>query len=123
MTDKLRFLLVAFQIDYIISQPSTKLMRRALSTIPTGLYGTFTEATKKTNRQEDGNKGLALSVLRWIVKASRPLRITELLEAVAVEGGDKGLSEDGLPSKTTVIDVCAGLVTVDEISQVVRLTH
>jgi Ankyrin repeats (3 copies) len=66
---------------------------------------------------------LAKQVLLWITCAKRPLTTSELRYALAVEVGKPEIDEDNLPDLTDMISVCAGLVTVDEMSDVIRLVH
>ncbi len=61
--------------------------------------------------------------LSWIVCAKRPLTTLELRHALAVEDGDLELGEDNLHETEEVVSVCAGLVTVDEESDNIRLVH
>ena len=53
----------------------------------------------------------------------RPLRMLELQYAVSIEPGDKDLDEEALPDEDYLLSVCAGLVTVDVQSSVIRLVH
>jgi Ankyrin repeats (3 copies) len=66
---------------------------------------------------------LAKQVLSWITCARRPLTTSELRHALAVEVGESKLDEENLPEIEDVLSVCAGLVTVDEESDVIRLVH
>ena len=66
---------------------------------------------------------LARQVLSWIVCAKRPLTTLELQHALAVEIGEPELDEENLPEIEDMVSVCAGLVTVDEESDIVRLVH
>jgi ankyrin repeat protein len=66
---------------------------------------------------------LAKQVLSWITCAKRPLTTTELQHALAVEIGESQLDKDNLPEVKDIVSVCAGLVTVDEESGIIRLVH
>lgn len=68
-------------------------------------------------------KVLAQQVLSWITCAKRPLTMSELQHALAIELGDSSLDEDNLPQIEDMVSVCAGLVTVDEESRIIRLVH
>lgn len=68
-------------------------------------------------------KVLAQQVLSWITCAKRPLTTSELQHALAVELGKSSLDEDNLPEIEGMVSVCAGLVTVDEESEIIRLVH
>lgn len=66
---------------------------------------------------------LAKQVLSWITRAKRQLTTSELHHALAVEAGEQELDEDNLPYIEDMISLCAGLVTVDKESGVIRLVH
>ena len=68
-------------------------------------------------------KRLANQILMWIVCAKRPLTTRELQHALAVEVGESVLNEDKIPEIEDMVTVCAGLVTVDEESGIIRLVH
>jgi ankyrin repeat protein len=83
----------------------------------------YEEAMQRIQSQESGFHELAKRVLSWITCARRPLTTLELQHALAVETGDSELGNDNLQEIDEVISVCAGLVTIDEESDVVRLVH
>ena len=66
---------------------------------------------------------LAKKVLSWITYAHRPLKVIELRHALAIEVGASELDEDNIPEGEDLISACAGLVTIDQESNVVRLVH
>jgi hypothetical protein len=49
--------------------------------------------------------------------------ISELQHALAVEVGEAELDEENLPEIEDIVSVCAGLVTIDEESGIIRLVH
>jgi hypothetical protein len=69
------------------------------------------------------DRTLAKNALSWISYARRPLTVTELCHALAVEIEDDELNVDNIPDIDDIVSVCAGLVTVDEKSQIIRLVH
>jgi hypothetical protein len=71
--------------------------------------------------QKTGLRDLAKQVLLWITCAKRPLTTLELRHALAVEIAQSELDIENLPEVEDMISVCAGLVTVDEESDVIRL--
>lgn len=66
---------------------------------------------------------LAKQTLAWIVCAKRQLTSQELQHALAVEPEESHFDEDNIPDLADIISVCAGLVTVDQESEVIRLVH
>jgi ankyrin repeat protein len=73
--------------------------------------------------QLEDQKELAKQVLSWIICGKRPLTTSELQYALAIEVGDSELDKDNLPQVEDILSVCAGLVTVDEESSIIRLVH
>jgi hypothetical protein len=73
--------------------------------------------------QVSGQEKLAKEVLSWITCTKRPLITSELQHALAVEVGKPELDEENLSKIEYMVSVCAGLVTVDEDSNIIRLVH
>jgi hypothetical protein len=80
-------------------------------------------AMERIDGQSTGFKELALKVLSWITCAKRPLTVAELQHALAVETGEPELDNDNIPEVEAMVSVCAGLVTVDDESSIIRLVH
>jgi hypothetical protein len=78
---------------------------------------------ERINGQKQGFRDLAKQVLAWIACAMRPLTISELQCALRVEVGDSELDKDNLPQVEDMVSVCAGLVTVNDESSIIRLVH
>lgn len=66
---------------------------------------------------------IAKQALSWITCAKRPLTTAELLHALAIERETSEFDTDSVPQLEDVVSSCAGLVTVDKESDVVRLVH
>lgn len=73
--------------------------------------------------QSADSQDLAKQALGWITCSKTPLTTLELQHALAVEIGLSSLDEDNLPEIEDVVSVCAGLVTVDEGSGIIRVVH
>jgi len=78
---------------------------------------------ERISGQSKGQEELAKQVLSWTTYAKRPLAIIELQHALGVEVGESGLDEENLPEIEDMVSVCAGLVTIDEESGIIRLVH
>ena len=83
----------------------------------------YEKTMDRINGQKEGFKLLAKNTLSWILCAKNPLTTTELQHALAVEINEPELDEDNLPQVEDMVSVCAGLVTVDEESNIIRLVH
>ncbi|KAK4212166.1 hypothetical protein QBC37DRAFT_389070 [Rhypophila decipiens] len=83
----------------------------------------YDDAMVRIVGQRPGFKDLALRALSWISCATRPLTTVELQHALAVEIGAPELDYDNMPEVDDILGACAGLVTVDEESDIIRLVH
>src|SRR5579871_2126325 len=87
------------------------------------LEDAYGEAIKRIDGQLDGDRLLARRALSWITCTQRALTTTELCCALAIEPGDTALNNDNVYEVDDVVSVCAGLVTVDSESNIIRLVH
>jgi ankyrin repeat protein len=83
----------------------------------------YKDAMERVKGQKAGFRELATRVLSWITCAKRPLTTQELQHALAVEPGKSELDRDNIPEIEDMVSVCAGLVIVDEESDIIRLVH
>lgn len=118
-----RFLLAQLHIDSIVSKHNRKAIRDTLRRLPKGLDNTYAVAMSRIEGQNQDDRELAEKVLSWISYACRPLSITELQYAVAVENGDTEIDIDALPDEEILISICAGMVVIDLESNAVRLVR
>ncbi|KAF7922343.1 uncharacterized protein EAE97_011085 [Botrytis byssoidea] len=120
------FLLARLNFDSLRGKKSPKAMRKALNSLPTGFDAyrdAYKDAMERIEGQLDDERDLAKQVLSWIICAKRPLTTAELQEAIAVEIDETELDQENFTEINTMISVCAGLVTVDEESKIIRLVH
>jgi hypothetical protein len=83
----------------------------------------YDQAMERIDHQMPGLRRLGRDVLSWITCARRPLTTTELRHALAVAIGDHEFDKDNLRDIEQMVSVCAGLVTVDKKSGIIRLVH
>ena len=83
----------------------------------------YEQAMGRINGQEQGFKDLAHKVLSWITCAKRQITTTELQHGLAVEVQKLELDKENFPQIEDIVSACAGLVTVDEESNIIRLVH
>ncbi|KAK2798717.1 hypothetical protein FQN50_008755 [Emmonsiellopsis sp. PD_5] len=120
------FLLARLHFDSLLDQYTKKKVLSALDKLAKGsgaLHLAYDEAIKTIENQLPGKAVLAKSVLSWITYAKRPLTTEELCHALAVELGEVELDPDNIPDVEDLVSVCAGLVTVDQESNIIRLVH
>ena len=113
-------------MNTLIDQPTKGDIKEALQYLAKGIDGldkTYEQAMKRIEDQGSRVQELAKHILGWIIHAKRPLSTAELRHALGVRPGAEKLDEDYLPSIQVLRSVCAGLVTVDKQSGIVRLVH
>ena len=86
--------------------------------------GDFYSATIERIMAQDGDQStLGMAALTWISHAERPLRAEELCNALGVELGSKDFNSDNVPSISTLVSCCQGLITVDKEASTARLIY
>ncbi|KAK6354831.1 hypothetical protein TWF696_003963 [Orbilia brochopaga] len=109
-SDKM-FRWVQCQLDIIDKARTVKAMQTALDNLPKGLFGTYDRILESI---EDDDKEIARRVLTWLSYSHRPLAISELLEAIAVNESDDewdDLKENLLSEPDDVLEICGSLVS------------
>jgi len=86
--------------------------------------GDVYDATIKRIKAQGGEKSrLGMTALMWISHAERPPRADELCDALAVKLGSTDFDVGNIPSTSTIVNCCQGLITVDKEASTVRLIH
>jgi len=81
-------------------------------------------ATIERIKAQGGEKSrLGIEALMWISHSERPLKANELCHALAVELGSTRFNSRNVPSMSTLVNCCQGLITVDKEASTVRLVH
>ncbi|KAJ5560253.1 hypothetical protein N7513_002652 [Penicillium frequentans] len=120
------FLLAQLHINSLVGSTTRREIRNALKAIPKGTDGydyAYNEAVMRIKCQPPLSRRRARKALSWLTCATRQLSIPELEHALATEGGDSEFDMDNITAYDEILSVCAGLVTVDEESNVIRLVH
>jgi hypothetical protein len=105
---------------------SPKAVQTALKNLVTGSRAydyAYKDAIEQINGQIKDQEELAKQVLSWITYAKRQLTTTELQHALRVEVGESKLDELNFSEIEDIVSVYAGLVTIDEESEIIRLVH
>jgi Ankyrin repeats (3 copies) len=114
-------------LDSLQDKTSVMEIEDALERLPKGeeayrqAYDEVME--KRIKGQKPGFANLALRAISWITFSKRPLSTSELQHALAVTEGTSTLDLRNLRQIGLIISVCAGLVTVDMESDIIRLVH
>lgn len=110
-------------MDSVAKKNSRRDIRKALDNLPKELNNMYDDAMRRIWSQGEEDVKLAERVLSWIVLAFRPLLVNEIQHALAVELEDLCFEEGGIPEEDFLVSVCAGLVTIDPESRIIRLVH
>jgi len=110
-------------VDSLAKKPTRRDVRLALESLPKELDDTYHEALQRIWDQDEGDVKLARQVLSWISFAIRPLALNEVQHALAIEPGDTDIDGEALPEEDLLVSACAGLVTLDRESNIIRLVH
>ena len=102
---------------------SSKYVRKKLKSLPTTLTGTYDEAMQRIEAQESDHRSIAFKTLAWVSYAFRPLSVGELQHALAIEPGSAHLDEEDILDGNSITALCAGLVVIDQGTNVVTLVH
>jgi len=112
-------------MEAILHEPTIHQRRERLNKMTGGLdlgdlYGTAIERIKA----QDGNQSqLGMGALMWVSHAERPLQADELCHALAVELNTTDFKTDNVPSMSTLVSCCQGLITIDKEASTIRLVH
>ncbi|KIW35343.1 uncharacterized protein PV07_02044 [Cladophialophora immunda] len=117
------FLLAQLHMDRLAQTSCCRDVRRALHSLPKALDEVYDEAMKRIEGQAEDDAALAKRTLSRITFALKPLTVREIQHALATEPGDTDIDEYAVPDQEILISVCAGLVTIDQESQIIRLAH
>ncbi|KAJ7291204.1 ankyrin repeat-containing domain protein [Mycena rebaudengoi] len=117
------FLLAKLHIESLAACTTIATIRERLEKLSSNLELAYSQAMERIDIQTEERKKLAYSTLTWVTTAMRPLKVTELQEALAVEWGAKERNPEKRPELKIILSVCVGLVIVDEESSVVRFVH
>lgn len=122
-------MLVRFHIEYLNQQTTTRRFLSALDNLKNSsssggspLEKTYDRAMESIRNQRDPAK-LAFKVFWWLVRANRTLSIEEIRIAVSVEQGRQELDKLDIPDRITLLEICGGLVTIDNTKNTVQLAH
>ena len=121
-----RFLLAQLHMDSLRDKASSKLIKKALGVLPKGsnaLDLAYQGAMQRIEDQMEGFRVLAKQLLGWLTYSERLMTMKEVQHALAIEPGTSSFDEDNLGDVNEIICFCAGLVTVDEETQIIRLVH
>ena len=118
-----RFQWAKCQLDHLCLLSTDRERRKALETLPKDLFETYRRILYRVNDSTAGNQRLVEKALRWLAFAEESLSIDELITAVAIEIRSTYINQDDLPDEESLLWWCSSLVSKDEKTGVVALSH
>ncbi|KAL8687291.1 MAG: hypothetical protein Q9224_005195, partial [Gallowayella concinna] len=118
-----RFLAAKLHVDSLACKTSVKALKKALERLSGTLDELYDDALQRIDSQSQDDKALAEKALCWVAYAYRSLSAPALQEAVAIDPDETDYDPEAIPAVSLILDVCAGLLIVDEEADVVRLVH
>ena len=110
-------------MDSLATKSSVKAIREALKAIPRKLEETYDLVMQRISDQNEDDANLARRLLSWLTYSVRPLTVVELQHALAIEPGQDHLDSDSLIDEEIMLSVCAGIVTIEDESNLIRFIH
>ncbi|KAL9581392.1 MAG: hypothetical protein Q9212_003923 [Teloschistes hypoglaucus] len=119
------FLLARLHLNSVAVSPSIAILKTTLRTLPQQLNATYDEAMLRLEDQHDELAKLAKKVLAGLLYTTRSLRVLELQHALAADSttGTQGVDEEHIVRVEDMVYSCAGLVTWDHETKVIRIVH
>lgn len=110
------------QLDLLSTCRTPAQVEIALKQLPRTIEDTY---TAMLNRVPEQDRSFARNALLWLSYARRPLKVSELCEAIVFEDDCDVLDDDHrLPPKPEVIhEICPGLISINPGTQEVALAH
>ena len=99
------------------------MIKALKESIPTDLFNLYDVAMSRITQLSDDSTELAINVMSWIFHAARPLQISELQQAIAIENAMRDLTMDDVTPADVIVESCLSLVQHDKISGVVSFSH
>ncbi|KAJ7884781.1 Pfs, NACHT and ankyrin domain protein [Mycena olivaceomarginata] len=115
------FLMARFHMESLGKHISAGDVRDALKSLPTTFPEIYNNAMDRIAREVRSKQ--ALRVLSYLIHARRLLTVTELQHFLAVRPGHTDFRAEYIPDASILVSICAGLVVMDDESQIIRLVH
>lgn len=106
----------------ILQQPTQGDMEDKLEHLSHSLGGAFEDAIFRIQELQEGYSRIGMEILMWLAHAARPLTLSELSDALAIQKSQKAVNTNYRPCARVIIESCQGLVVVDS-EGYIRVAH
>lgn len=120
------FLLAELHLRSLKNKKSPKALRASLAKLSVGsdaYDSAYQDAMTRISGLGPESEALAKQALLIIIFAREPLRTEDLAYALSVEPDSETIDDDNVPDIDDIASICAGLIIVDQESNIVRLVH
>ncbi|CAG8979376.1 hypothetical protein HYALB_00002502 [Hymenoscyphus albidus] len=114
---------VSCQMDYLCECSNDRERREALTKLPPDLPSSYERVLERVNRSSKQNQVLVLRTLNRIVYANEPLTTTQLLQALAVNKGERSFDSSAMTTEEELLNWCSSLVRRNRLSSRLELAH
>ena len=125
LTLLIRFLLIKLHMDALGRKAafSKAALRIAINQLPKQLDQTYEQALYRIKLQAEDDAELAGQVISWLYLSHSALTVRTLQQAIAKQQNFDPADDDSLIDAEKLASVCAGLVAINEDSQVIGFVH
>lgn len=115
---------VRLQMDHIRDLSTAGELRVALSALPIREEDFYCQSITRI-RDNSAQRERAMKVLSWVLRARRPVKLDEIIHAVAVLPDRSSATSylDFVPPLEDLVDSCEGLVLINHESETVTFAH
>ncbi|MCJ1383169.1 hypothetical protein MMC17_006282 [Xylographa soralifera] len=117
------FLLAKLHLESLKLQDSPAKVKRALRKLSTDVTKIYKDILDRIEDQGKGDVELAKRTLYWLVLVYRPLSVSELRQALAVEPEETEFDPENETELSILFRVTSGLITADGDQGAVRVVH
>ncbi|KAI5777195.1 hypothetical protein EDC01DRAFT_679823 [Geopyxis carbonaria] len=109
------------QLDHIGTLRTVKDIRAALKCLPRGLYNTYERILQNI---DENDVEFAIKIMNLVISAQPPLRLREIVEALAIDVESQSLDrESTVIDPIEIVEICGSLTRYDETSQELTTAH
>lgn len=119
-----RFLVAQNQLDEILRGEGREEIERVLLDLPRSPDASYDKALHRIGLKSEDAKKATIRILSWILLASRPLRMKELLSALSASGvRETDFDNDNNYTCQNIIEMGHGFIFYDADIDIVRFVH
>ena len=112
------------QFDVLCNCISDKKIKQCLESLPRGLDNTYIRIFEQTRRLHPDDLELIKKLFSWLVHSVRPLKLSELAEAVTFDPDERTLDFSAIPTEpNNLLGLTGGLLVLTGDEDVVGLSH